>query len=578
VAEPLGSRFAKLWTASTTSALGSGLATIAAPLFVAAHTKNPLIVAATTGVAWLPWLLFALPGGVLVDRVDRRRLMVTIDWIRVAVMGVLATAMLAGSSSIALLDVALFLINTGEIVFRSASQAMIPAVVPRARLERANGWLVGGATLTENMIAGPLGGFLFVLAACVPFYVNAGTYAASAVLVGLVAGTYRAVRPATGGDDQARPARRVRQELAEGFRWLAGQRVLRTMTVLIGLLNLTLTAATAVLVLLVKERLHLGAVGYGTLFTCMAAGALLGSATGDWLIRRVTATWTIRIGLLVEAGLHLVLATSRSAYLVGFMLFAFGVHAALWTIVGSSLRQRLTPPEMMGRVASTGLFIAAGGNCVGAVLGGVIAARFGITAPYWAGFVVAVLVSASTWRVFNRAAVAEAYAEPALSGTAQPEYGRRPATGLRCEDSWEALVRPEPGPQAAAARLRASRADRERVIDLLKAAFVQGRLARDEFDTRVGQALASRTYAELAAVTADIPAALIEAVPRRLPARTRGRIPLNTAVTAGACVALAANVGMLAALLLGSAVGVLLVGVFTVVGVILAIAAMVVSS
>jgi MFS family permease len=421
VAEPLGSRFAKLWTASTTSALGSGLATIAAPLFVAAHTKNPLIVAATTGVAWLPWLLFALPGGVLVDRVDRRRLMLTIDWIRVAVMGVLATALLAGWSSIALLDVALFLINTGEVVFRSASQAMIPAVVPRARLERANGWLVGGTTLMQNMIAGPLGGFLFVLAACVPFYVNAGTYAASAVLVGLVAGTYRVARPSYGGDqtdggDQPWPAHRVRQELAEGFRWLAGQRVLRTMTVLIGLLNLTLTAATAVLVLLVKERLGLGPVGYGALFTCMAAGALLGSACGDWLIRRVTATWTIRIGLLVEAGLHLVLATSRSAYLVGAMLFAFGVHGALWTIVGSSLRQRLTPPEMMGRVASTSLFIAAGGNCVGAVLGGLIAARFGITAPYWAGFVVAVLVSAGTWRVFNPAAVAEAYAEPVLSG------------------------------------------------------------------------------------------------------------------------------------------------------------------
>jgi MFS family permease len=92
------------------------------------------------------------------------------------------------------------------------------------------------------------------------------------------------------------------------------------------------------------------------------------------------------------------------------MLFAFGVHGALWTIVGSSLRQRLTPPEMLGRVASTSLFIAAGGNCVGAVLGGVIAAKFGITAPYWAGFVVAVLVSAATWRVFNRATVAQAYA------------------------------------------------------------------------------------------------------------------------------------------------------------------------
>jgi MFS family permease len=416
VAEPLGSRFAKLWTASTTSALGSGLATIAAPLFVAAHTKSPLIVSATSGAAWLPWLLFALPGGVLVDRVDRRRLMVIIDWIRVAATGVLATALLTGWSSIALLDAVLFVINTGEVVFRSASQAMVAAVVPRARLERANGWLVGGTTLMQNMLAGPLGGFLFVLAACVPFYVNAGTYTASAVLVGLVGGTYRASRPTPDGKADGPGKAGVRQELAEGFRWLAGQRVLRTMAVLIGLLNLTLTAAVAVLVLLVKERLHLGPVGYGALFTAMAAGALLGSVCGDRLIRRVTATWTIRVGLLVEAGLHLVLATSRSAYLVGAMLFVFGVHNALWTIVGSSLRQRLTPPEMLGRVASTSLFIAAGGNCVGALLGGVIAARFGITAPYWAGFVMAALVAAGTWRVFNRAAVAEAYAEPALSG------------------------------------------------------------------------------------------------------------------------------------------------------------------
>lgn len=417
MAEPLGPRFAKLWTASTMSALGSGLATIAAPLFVAAHTRSPLIVSATFGVAWLPWLLFALPGGLLVDRVDRRRLMVTIDWTRVAVMGVLATALLAGWSSIALLDAVLFVINAGEVIFRSAAQAMIPSVVPRARLERANGWLIGGTTLMQGIIAGPLGGFLFVVAASVPFFVNAATYAASAVLVGLVAGTYRAsYRTEADGDGGPRQAWRVRAEIAEGFRWLMHQRVLRTMTVLIGLLNLTLTAATSVLVLLARERLGLGSVGYGTLFTCEAAGALLGSAFGDRLIKRVTATWTIRIGLLIEAGLHLALATSRSPYLVGVMLFAFGVHAALWSIVGNSLRQRLTPPEMLGRVGSTGLFIAAGGNCVGALLGGLVAAKFGITAPYWVGFVVAVIVSAATWRVFNRATVAQAYAEPALPG------------------------------------------------------------------------------------------------------------------------------------------------------------------
>jgi MFS family permease len=411
-------RFAKIWTASTLSALGSGLATIAAPLYVAAHTKSPLIVAATSAASWLPWLLFAIPGGVLVDRLDRRRLMVTIDWARVVIMGVLAATMLAGASSIALLDVVLFLINTGEVVFRSASQAMTPAVVPRERLERANGWLIGGTTLMQNMVAGPLGGFLFVVAACVPFFVNAGTYAASAALVGLVAGTYRAsANPAT---EPARdgPGRSMRAEVAEGFRWLMGQRLLRTMALLIGLLNITLTATTAVLVLLARERLHLGSVGYGTLFTCEAAGGILGAVFGDRLIRRVTATWTIRVGLLIEAGLHLTLATTRDAYVAGFMMFLFGVHASLWSIVAASLRQRLTPPEMLGRVGSTNLFIAAGGNCVGALLGGAFASAFGITAPYWIAFVVAVGVSVTTWRVFNRSAVAQAYADPVPEATA----------------------------------------------------------------------------------------------------------------------------------------------------------------
>ena len=403
--ERLGGRFAKLWVATTASALGSGLATIATPLLVASRTDSPLIVSAAFAVGWLPWLLFALPGGVLVDRVDRRRLMILIDWVRVAAMAVLATAILTGHAGLVLLYVVLFVVNTGEIVLRAASQAMVPAVVPRSRLERANGWLMGGAMLTNGMIAGPLGGFLFAVAASLPFFANAATYAASAVLVTLIAGTYRAA-PEPGAADRPRS---VRADIVEGFRWLAHQRVLRTMAGLIGLLNVTLTAALAVLVLLAKERLHLGSVGYGALFTCMAVGGILGSVAGDRIIQAVTATWTIRIGLLIETGLHLILATSRNAYVVGVALFAFGVHGALWGIVGSTLRQRLTPPELLGRVGSTILFVVAGGNCVGALLGGAVAATFGLTAPYWVGFVVAALVTAGTWRVFNRAAMAEAY-------------------------------------------------------------------------------------------------------------------------------------------------------------------------
>ena len=135
-------------------------------------------------------------------------------------------------------------------------------------------------------------------------------------------------------------------------------------------------------------------------------------------------------------------------------------------------------------------------------------------------------------------------------------------------------MRPEPGVPAAAGP-RASHADRDRVIGLLKAAFVQGRLDRDEFDARIGRALAARTCPELAAVAAGIPAGLTAARPRRPPARARRRISFNTAVTGGACMAGLVNGGLVAALLVRSPVAVVLFVVFAVIGTILAIGAMI---
>ncbi|GAA1602477.1 hypothetical protein GCM10009828_031240 [Actinoplanes couchii] len=382
-------------------------------MYVASQTNDPVIVSAASAVIWVPWLLFTLPGGILVDRVDRRRLMIGLDWARFAVMAALGVAILFGHAPLWLLFVTLFLIHTGEVIFETASQAMIPAVVPKDLLEKANGWLMGGTITTKDMIAGPLGAALFVIAASIPFLANAGMYVVSAIFITLVPGVYRI---ASGPVDPTAPTVggglkqgliTARSDIAVAFRFLMGQPILRTMSILIGVLNITLTAGGAVLVLLAKERLNLGSVGYGLLFSSIAVGGVLGSAFGDRLIKRVTATWTIRGGLVVEAAMYLALAWSGNAWLACFALFLFGVHTALWYIVAGSLRHRLTPPEMMGRVSSLHLFIVFGGNAVGALLGGILAKQFGITAPYWAGFAVALAVTAVTWRVFNRAAMAK---------------------------------------------------------------------------------------------------------------------------------------------------------------------------
>lgn len=410
-------RFAGLWGSTAASSLGTGLVTIAAPLLVATWSTDPLVVASSFAVAWLPWLLFALPGGVLVDRVDRRRLLVVLDVVRAVALLVLAAAVLAGlgqRAGVVVLFAALFVVNGAEVVSRTAGQAVVPDVVGTMSLERANGWLLGTAVLMNGVVAAPLAGFLFALAVGAPFGVAAAAMAVGALLLAALPGTHRAVRPPReDAGAGAGPVRTALGEVGEAFAWLVRQRVLRTMALLIGLLNLTFTAALALLVLVAQQRLGLGPVGYGVLLSCMAVGGIAGAAVGDRVIAWATPTWTVRTGLLVEAGMHLALAWSTSAVVVAVALVAFGVHGSLWGIVGTTLRQRLTPPEMLGRVGSATLFVSAGGNCVGALLGGVLARAAGLTAPYWVGVVLALAVTAATWHVFSRASMAQAHAPSA---------------------------------------------------------------------------------------------------------------------------------------------------------------------
>jgi MFS family permease len=405
----LGRPFTLLWTAGAVSALGDGVRTVAIPLLVASLTSSPLIVSGTMFATFLPWLLFALVSGGVVDRLDRRRVMVAVDVMRAAAVGLLGASVAFGRISLVALYGVAFLLSTGETLFRAAHQVIVASLVPRDLLERANARLSLIPTVMHSMIAGPVGGVLFAVAAAAPFLVDAGSFAASAVLLLLIPGTFRSREPAAIGDAAAERTS-LRTEILAGLRWLLAHRLLRTLALLIGLLNITLVAAMSVLVLLAQQRLGLNAVGYGLLFTALSVGGLVGALFGERLVRRFTASVTLRAGLIVETAFHLVMAVSASPIPVGIAFAAFGVHGALWTIVATSIQQRLTPRVMLGRVASATLFLVAGGNAFGALLGGLIATRFGLTAPYWIGFVVAAVVTAATWRVFDRKTIAEAYA------------------------------------------------------------------------------------------------------------------------------------------------------------------------
>jgi hypothetical protein len=205
VRSPLGPDFARLWTASTVSNLGDGVTLVAGPLLAATLTRNPLLIAALTFAQRLPWLLFSLLSGALVDRLDRRQVMATVDLFRALVMGLLAVAVLLHAASIPLLCTTFFLLGTAETLFDNAAVSILPAVVSKASLTRANGRLLGAQIVTNDLAAPPLGGLLFAAAAAVPFLLDAGSFVAAAALVAAMRGSFRVERPAEPGAPRCVP-------------------------------------------------------------------------------------------------------------------------------------------------------------------------------------------------------------------------------------------------------------------------------------------------------------------------------------------------------------------------------------
>ena len=401
----LGPDFARLWTANAVSNLGDGVTLVAGPLLAASLTRDPRLVAGLAVAQRLPWLLFSLVSGALVDRLDRRRLMVGVDAARAVAVGLLGVAVLADLATLPLLYAVFFALGTAETLFDNAAVSILPAVVPKQDLARANGRLLGAQMVANELVAPPLGGLLFAAAAAVPFLLDAGTFAAAAVLVAAMSGRFRVERP-----EGAVPTT-LRGEIAEGVRWLARHRLLRILAVAIALMNLTLSATLSLSVLYAQERLGLGSVGYGLLLSSMAVGGIAASLVADRVIGRLGPATTMRVGLVIESSTHLVLALARSPILVGVMFALFGFHAMTWSVISVSLRQELIPARLLGRVNSAYALFGFGSLSLGAVAGGLLAARYGLTAPFWCSFAAMTVLTVTCWPILSARAIARARAQ-----------------------------------------------------------------------------------------------------------------------------------------------------------------------
>jgi MFS family permease len=402
----LGRGFRWLLASALFSNLGDGIALAAGPLLVASQTSDAFLVAMAYMVQVLPPLLFSVLAGAAADRLDRRAIAIALNVARAAILALLSFTILTGVVNIGVVLVALFLLSTGETFADIAEGSLLPRLVPREHLTTANARMSGAFLGVNQLIAPPIGAFLFVLGAGIPFAVDAACFGLGAVLITRLAsdiGKHRRGEEvnAAGEAAHAAPPDGVLREIAAGMRWLAKHPAMRTLVLTIVSFNVTYGAAWSVLVLYVRDQLRMGEVGYGIVTAASAVGGILGTLAYDRLTRRFSLGDLMRAGLIIETLTHLSLALTRIPAVALVIFFIFGAHAFVWGTTATTIRQRAVPDALYGRVSGVyrvGIF---GGLVAGAPIGGFLARTFGITAPFWFGFIGSAILVALLWRSFS---------------------------------------------------------------------------------------------------------------------------------------------------------------------------------
>jgi MFS family permease len=397
----MGTAFRWNLASSWAGQLGDGIAVAAGPLLVASLTRNPTLIAAAAMVQHVPTLLLGLYAGAIADRVDRRRLVLAANLVRVAVLAVLVVTIATGHISIGLLLGVLFAVGVAELFADTGWRAVLPMIVPKADLGIGNARQMSAFLVANQMVGPAVGASLFALGQAVPF----GVQGAALLLAAALFTKVRLPASAAGG---AKPEQHIGRDIADGLRWIWHHAPIRTLTLVIFIFNITWGAPFGVLVYWAQERLGLGSVGFGLLTTASAVGGIVSVLLYDRLERVVPLARLMRICLSLEVVTHLALALTTIPWVAMAIMVVFGGYAFVWGSLSSAVRQRATPDEYQGRVGSVywlGLIV---GLLVGQFLGGQIASHFGAAAPFWFAFAGSGITLVLVWRQLAHIAHAEA--------------------------------------------------------------------------------------------------------------------------------------------------------------------------
>ena len=370
----LGRPYWRLWWANTISSTGDGVSRAALPLLAVTITRDPRLVSVVTAATFLPWLLFSLPAGAVVDRCDRATLMWRAQAVQAAVVTGVAIAVLTREADIEVLATAGLLLGSAEVIFSNAAQSVLPSLVPPELLPKANGSQQVSLTVGESFVGPPVGSLLFAAAAALPFGLDAGSFAGSAALLATVPKSRRAP------DRTSRP--KIRAQIAEGLRWLAGHRLLRVIAVLLGIYNFANQMGQAILVLLATQTLHVSTRGYGLLLAAGAVGSVIGGLVNPLLTRKLGLLPALVLPAVIDAAAFVGIGLAPGPVVVAVLLAVQGFSVTMWNVVTVSLRQRIVPGHLLGRVNSVYRMLGWGLMPFGALAGGFVAHAEGLRAPY----------------------------------------------------------------------------------------------------------------------------------------------------------------------------------------------------
>ena len=396
----LGTDFRWLLASSWTSNLGDGIALAAAPLLIASLTSSPILVAAGAMMQFLPWLLFGLLAGAVADHHDRRRLVMIANGSRALVVGALIVFLVTGLANVWIVLAVAFLYGTAEVFADSAGSTLLPMLVKPADLGIGNARMQAGYLVANQLAGPPLGAFLFAVGSFWPFVLQVLCVTLAVLLISRIAHT-----PIPEHLEQVRGTKA--HAIREGLSWLRHNAPVRTLVIIILVFNVTWAAPWGVLVLYATEYLGMGAVGYGALTTASAIGGIIAVFSFGWLEKHVSFSTLMRVCLSLEVLMHLCFALTTSPIVAFIIMFGFGLYAFVWGTISTTVRQRLVPMELQGRIASVNMVGVFGGLVIGQFLGGIIAQLFGLTGPWWFAFAGSAITLALVWRSISHIAAAK---------------------------------------------------------------------------------------------------------------------------------------------------------------------------